>query len=477
MQPVLTAEQMNAADTHTIAQLKIPGIELMERAANACVLKIRQLFPEPCRVAVMIGSGNNGGDGLAIARLLLEAGFRVDVHRVFPKKSFQGDALTNYNRLVAMNVSFLGTEGNSLASDVALIVDAIFGTGLNRSVRGTVADLLAKINAHPAKILAVDLPSGLSGSKGSLLGEAVRADYTVTVQFLKMAHVITPAASYCGETTVADIGIRRGPETSCRRFLLEADDYRRRQRQPNSHKGSFGTLAILGGFSGMEGAANLCGVAALRFGVGKVRIFTNNRNRFHHDSVMVENINHFRNDYHALIIGPGLSRNEDAFAHLRRLSLERQRVLWDADGIYYIKRHGPNCLGAEWVMTPHPGEAAELLGCLSREIQQDRLGALAALGEKYPGGWILLKGYRSLIRSPEGEIFVCGTGGPSLAVAGSGDVLSGMIGSLMAQQVPVKDAVLMGCLRHGIAGDRWVDQYTEYSMLAEDIIDDLRYKV
>jgi len=236
-------------------------------------------------------------------------------------------------------------------------------------------------------------------------------------------------------------------------------------------------LRILFLFS-LRGAANICAMAALRFGAGKVRVYTDRpQGRFHHDSVMTDPIEAFANpkDYDAVAIGPGLSRREDAFDRLDGIDLSRSRTLWDADGLVYIKRHRPASLGREWVMTPHPGEAAMLLDSSARKVQNDRLAAVEALAERYPGGWIALKGYRTLIRAPEGELFVCGPGGPALAVAGSGDALSGMIGAMLAQNVPMEDAVLLACLRHGMAGDEWSRHYRDYSMLAEDIVDNLKY--
>lgn len=226
----------------------------------------------------------------------------------------------------------------------------------------------------------------------------------------------------------------------------------------------------------MEGAANLASVAALRFGAGKVRVFTDNpSSRFHHDSVMVEHISHLVGSYDAWVIGPGLSRRDSVFHLLGDLDLNGQKVVWDADGLFFLNHNPLNHKGAEWVMTPHPGEAAMLLGWSADRVQKDRLAALDALQERFPAGWILLKGYRSLIASPQGERFVCATGNAALATAGSGDVLSGMIGALLAQGLPMEDAVLTATLRHGLAADRWVLHHPAHAMLAEDIIEDLKF--
>lgn len=479
MKPILTSEQMAAADRHSIDKLGIAGIDLMESAARACFEELAALLGRQDRVAIVAGPGNNGGDGFAVARKLIEGGHHSRVFLALPARKLAGDALVNFERLRAMGVAMTEIDESwRVPEDVTWIVDALFGTGLNRPVRGMPATLIERINACPAKVCAVDLPSGLAGSQGALIGPAAHADLTVTFQFLKVAHAVAPACLRCGRVVVRDIGICCGPGAKVNTFLLEADDYRRAPRDVDSHKGSYGTLALVGGFAGMEGAASLGAMAALRFGAGKVRIFTNcPHGRFFHDSVMVAAIDDHPNetDYHAWVIGPGLSRNEAAFAAVARFNLDRARVVWDADGLYYLKRNMTASRGADWVMTPHPGEAAMLLETSTEGVRRDRIAAIRRLGSLFPGGWIVLKGYRTLILSPEGGLFVCGTGNAALANAGSGDVLSGMIGALLAQGLPLDDAVLSACLRHGMAADRWVRHYRDYAMIAEDIIEDLKH--
>lgn len=475
MRTLLSSAQMAAADAYTIQAQKVPGIALMERAAMACSHQIMAMLASNRSVAVVVGCGNNGGDGLAIARLLLEQDYLVESFLAMPDKPFRGDAAHNFDRLKQMGGIIQPVDQLSFENGrFSLLVDALFGTGLNRALDGSLQELIIKINAAQLPVLAVDIPSGLLGDSGCLAGEAIVAQRTVTFQFMQPAHVITPASGLCGDVHLVDIGIQIPPGETHQQWVLDATDFHRPARDHMTHKGSFGSLAVLGGFTGMEGAANLAAVAALRFGVGKVRVFSNHHNGSHHDSVMTDHISQYVPGYNALVIGPGLSRTTVAFDHLRRLNLEKERVLWDADGLYYLKHQQPSSMGKEWVMTPHPGEAAALLNCLPQEIQVDRLNALERLSKQYPGGWILLKGNHTLVRSPEGLTYVLSTGTPALAVAGSGDVLSGMIGSLMAQGHPLKESVLMASLRHGIAGDRWSAQRPDYSMLAEDIIDDLK---
>ena len=477
MKGVLSAEQMVASDQYTIQQLGVPGVELMERAAQACIEALTPHLTSQSNIAVITGAGNNGGDGFAIARLLLEAGYAANTIMLFEPEKLQGDALANYQNLKERTDSIVLCGDNlEIDTHVEWIVDAIFGTGLNRPAQGRIADAIETINQHPSRVLAVDLPSGLFGSKSVKPGPAVKADITLSFQALKTAHCITPACLSCGQIIVPDIGIRIPGSIEINTFFLNSEDYERPSRDPNSHKGSHGTLAILGGFEGMEGAANLCAVASLRFGAGKTKVYTNAAfGRFHHDSVMVANIDQLQNDHHQhWVLGPGLSRIDNAGTTLKKLSLSQARVVWDADSLYFLSQERPYHMGKDWVITPHPGEAGMLLGVNAAEVQRDRLAAIHALGETYPGGWILLKGHRSLILSPNGELFICGPGGPALATAGSGDVLSGMIGAMFAQGFPTDEAILLACLRHGIAGERWSRHHRDYAMLAEDIIEDLK---
>ena len=480
MKPVLTSAQMAAADRHTIEVLGIPGSHLMERAATGCFDRLLPVLPAGAQVVVLVGAGNNGGDGLAIARFLLQAGIRVTTALVFPKKTFRGDALIQYEQLKSLNPHIVpAQEVLPLPPHVDWVVDAVFGTGLNRPVAGFPATIIEAVNAHLCKVLAVDIPSGLNGSQSAIPGPVIRADLTVTFQYLKMPHVLTPACEFCGRVAVHPIGISAAEGDHPAGTLWHASDFNRRPRALSSHKGNFGSLAVIGGFAGMEGAANLSALAALRFGAGKVRILTNQPgHRFHHDSVMVDRVEgHSLREYDALVIGPGLSRSQDAAHCLEALKGITCPVVWDADALYWLAHREGLFLGEQWVMTPHPGEAARLLGISSREVQDNRLDAIKKLANKFPGGWILLKGYRTLIAAPDGHIHICEPGSPALAVAGSGDVLSGMIGAGLAQGMTMEEAVIGACLRHGMAGEYWSAHHPDYSMLAEDIIEDLKRPV
>lgn len=477
MKAIFTAQQMAEADRFTVESEDIEGLDLMERAAQACFDSLRPRILSGDFVAVIAGCGNNGGDGFALARLLAEDGVHVAVWLLFEPEKISGDALVNFQRLGDLDVDIFGIESPwRPPAEAAWFVDAMFGTGLNRPLEGLPAEVAKWLNRHPAKIFSVDLPSGLSGNTGKLIGPCVSADITITFQHLKLAHAVAPACTHCGQVLIRDIGVHAADSTVLAHYLIEAEDFQRPTRPPNSHKGSFGTLAVIGGFAGMEGAANLSSVAALRFGAGKVMIMTDAGGaRFHHDSVMISPIDQIQDlvGYDAAVIGPGMGRGEEQFAHLDRLNLDRLGVVWDADGLYYAAKKGVR--GAVTVLTPHPGEAAMLLNCKAADVQSDRLEALAMLHERFPESWLVLKGYRTLIGSPEGEVFVAATGNPALSTAGSGDVLAGMIGALLANGYTADDAVMLSVVRHGMAADRWLEQHPDYAMLAEDIIADLTY--
>lgn len=477
MKTVVTAEQMAAADAFTIETLGISGVSLMEKAAQSCFEVLHQECQGPCNIAIIAGAGNNGGDGLALARMLFQAGYSVEVFTLKDASHFRGDAAANYQWLLEIGLLpkwIQHLDELVISENTRWIVDAILGTGLRGPVRGLAGAVIDFLNAQAVPILAVDLPSGLCGNDGRALEPHVRAQRTVTFQNYKMAHVIAPACLSCGKVEVADIGVKYADVDGLTTYFCEAEDFAMPPRPLNSHKGRFGSLGIIGGFEGMTGAVNLAGMAAMRFGAGKVRLLNDDPTLvIRHDSLMSGHWQKIESKmFDALVIGPGLSREAWVWKHLEKIPLGEQPIVWDADGLYYLKTQ-VKIPGKPWVMTPHPGEAAHLLGISVASVQADRLAALKRLGERFPGGWCVLKGFRTMVLSPEGEVFVIGTGNPALATAGSGDVLAGMMGALFAQGFCPDEAVLLACLRHGIAADRWVRYHPDYSMIAEDIISDL----
>lgn len=479
MRSILSSSTMALADQYTISQLGIPGTTLMERAAAACVQALLPRCPGDQVLTVLCGPGNNGGDGFSLARQWHEAGRKVTAFFYGLPERLSGEAAHHWQLLLEAGVPhrILAPPWFELQDTSSWLVDALFGTGLSRPLEGAWAELVAAVNRSGLPILAVDLPSGLDASSGRLPGAHIEASITVTFFAIKLAHAVTPACLSCGELQVADIGIRLPPQLSPAAFLAEMADFQRPKRPDDGHKGTFGTLHILGGSTGMEGAAFLAAQAALRLGAGKVRILCQDPNcgRFPACSIMTGPLAapHNLEQPQAMVVGPGLGRNPSTLAHLDGFSLENLPVVWDADGLSYLANSGRQPRSAPWLLTPHPGEAAELLGCSAREVQADRLQALEALASRFPACYLLLKGHRSLARTPGGVRFVIGSGNAALAKAGTGDVLAGMLGALLAAGVPAEDALVLAPLRHGFAADRWLEGHPSGAMLAEDLLHDL----
>ncbi len=475
MKAIVSAAEMTRADKYTIDQ-GLSGELLMERAAQACVDELMPHLGQREHIAVFCGGGNNGGDGFAMARILHQSGFKVHVH--YLKDEVKDEAAHHFKILCESNCPrnlIDHTRGFEIPSTVTWIIDALVGVGLKSALKGPVIELIHQINQHRAPVLSVDMPSGLCADHGELMGEHVVARLTVTFQTLKFAHVITPACLACGDIVTRDIGIRFPDSHQQKAFALQRTDYHRDPRPPNSHKGTFGSLAVVGGFPGMEGAANLTAMAALRFGAGKVTIMSPHpgSGRFHHDSVMTGSEKRL-DAFSAVVIGPGLSRGQLAQEWLANTTLGRARVVWDADGLALLANR-PKDRGRQFVVTPHPGEAAQLLGLQGQEIQARRLASSHALRQMFPDTWIVLKGFRTIISAPDGSIYVCTPGNAALATAGSGDVLAGMIGAMLAQsECATQDAVLLSVLRHALSAEHWLEQHADHAMLAEDIVEDLK---
>jgi NAD(P)H-hydrate epimerase len=479
LRSILSSTIMAQADQYTISQLGIPGATLMERAAEACLQALLPRCQSHEALTVLCGPGNNGGDGFSLARQWHEAGRQVTVYFYGQPELLRGEAAHHWQLLLkaGVRIRILTPPWFEPESKTSWLVDALFGTGLTRPLSGAWAELVDAVNRSGLPILAVDLPSGLDASSGRLPGAHIRACVTVTFLAIKLAHAVTPACLACGELLVADIGIRLPPQLAPAAFLAEMTDFQRPCRPVEGHKGTFGTLHILGGSSGMEGAAFLAAQAALRLGAGKVRILCENpqSGRYPAGSIMTGSLALPQNfeQPQAMVIGPGLGRNPSTHALLDGYPLENLPIVWDADGLSYLASSGRQPRSSPWLLTPHPGEAAQLLACSAGEVQADRLQALEALSHRFPSCYLLLKGYRSLARTPAAARFVIASGNSALAKAGTGDVLAGMLGALLAAGVPAEDALVLAPLRHGFAAERWLESHPAGAMLAEDLLADL----
>ncbi|HVS65702.1 MAG TPA: NAD(P)H-hydrate dehydratase [Thermoanaerobaculia bacterium] len=496
---VLDAEQMRCFDRWAIEVAGIPGAVLMENAALGVVEAIAVRFPDVRRIEVVCGPGNNGGDGLAIARQLATRGYGVAVSLVAAGSRLSDDAAAQLAscRAIGLEPIELGEERWRARGE--LIVEALFGTGLSRPLEGRLAELVGELSGCGRPIVAVDLPAGLDASRSQPIGPHVRADLTVSFAALKVAHVFEPAAGACGETVVADLGLPYldPAEDPPRLSLLQGAELAGwlPERAAASHKGDHGHLLVVAGSRGMSGAAVLCASAAIRAGAGLVTVATPQSVRAECASGVREAMTLGLGDPErgafepadhetlvaaaaerdALALGPGVGRGRETRAAIRRLALEAAvPIVLDADGLitFAADSGALRARTAATVLTPHPGELARLLELETSEVQAERLGAVRRAAEE-SGAVVVLKGRRSLIAEPGGEVGINPTGNSGMATGGTGDVLTGVIGALLARGFEPFAAAQLGTFWHGLAGDLAAEAETPTAMAAGDVVREL----
>lgn len=460
-----TAEQTRALDRCAIDGHGVPGINLMSRAASAAFDCLLGAWPAPEQLQVLCGTGNNGGDGFLIADLAHKRGIPVVIYQVGDASKIGGDALMARRQAEANGVPMEAFDDTVLLP-LGVVVDAMLGTGLGGDVRGDYLLAIDAINNSGAAVLAVDIPSGLCSDTGRVLGSAVRADVTVSFIGLKRGLFTLQAADYTGELQFSDLKVPpqvyRQVGADCHRLELETLLEDLPPRPANAHKGMYGTVLVIGGDYGMAGAAAMAAEAALRCGAGLVRVAT----RPEHVAPLVartpevmplgvesgDDLAPLLEAADVLVVGPGLGQSPWAQYLAQAAVASGKPMVLDADGLNLLAdgKLGDAPL-ANRVITPHPGEAARLLALGNAEVQADRFAAARALQQRY-GGVAVLKGNGSLIAGAD-ELLLADYGNPGMASGGMGDVLSGVIGSLMAQgQAPLEAAALGVCL-HGAAGD------------------------
>jgi len=468
-------DQMREMERAFMERTGMPGMLLMERAA----LSLQPFLFGLERVLFVCGAGNNGGDGLAAARLFAAEGGEALVWLTVPPERLSGDALANARLLEGLGIPIrvLRDEVPALP-EADLAVDALFGTGLCRPLEGLNARLVEALNASGLPILSVDIPSGIEGATGRVLGKAVRAARTVTFHRPKPGHYLYPGRAHTGRLTVESIGIPAAWDGAPGLRILTDGDIPALlpPRKPDSHKGDCGHVLCVAGSRGMAGAAALCAQAALRGGAGLVTLACPDE--------LVDTLQCLAPCAMALavdspqaleralagkrcaVVGPGLSQGAGRWELLAPLFEADIPQVWDADGLNLLARFGGKPpRGA--VLTPHPGEAARLLDWTMDRILDDPRAAAQALADQ-TGATVLLKGATTLIVQGErGSLNVSGCAG--LATGGSGDVLAGLIGALLAQGLPAYDAACLGAFLHGRAGERAASELGERCMTAWDL--------
>jgi NAD(P)H-hydrate epimerase len=471
--------QIREAERYAIDELGIPGRELMRRAGYTLFEQIRQRWPEQTAITVFCGAGNNGGDGYVVATLALQANYQVSVYALTDPNGLPGDALSAYRDFSRAGGSVSDFEaGQSKLQGV--IVDALFGIGLSREVGEDYTLAIAAINASGCPVLAVDVPSGLHAYTGSVLGCAVKADVTVTFIGLKCGLFTGEAPEYCGEIICSTLDIDAAVLAAMPPFALLLEKIHLPRRARVAHKGRFGHVLLIGGNLGYTGAIRLAGEAALRSGAGLVSIATRaahsgliNIGRpelMCHGVECGEALHALLEKASVIVIGPGLGRDDWAREMFgAALAIDKPCVL-DADALNLLSLQPKR--RANWILTPHPGEAARLLGSSAGQISADRFAALADLHSQY-GGTCLLKGAGTLISNGD-TVYVGTTGNPGMASGGMGDVLSGLIGGLLAQGSSLDEATRLGVYVHGEAADSLALEFGERGLLAGDLPERIR---
>jgi NAD(P)H-hydrate epimerase len=474
-----SVEQVRALDRRAIQTLGIPGIELMRRAAEAALASLQRHWPKARRIAVYCGPGNNGGDGFLLGALALEAGCEVVLFALTGES--RGDAATARTRFEQAGGQVrLWDEGADLPkADVHAV--ALFGTGLTRAPERPAADLIRRLNRSGEPILALDVPSGLQADTGQCPGETIVADVTVTFIAHKRGLHTGRAADCVGTLELDTLGLPAslwdGIEPDA--MLLPAETLPRRPR--HAHKGDNGHVLAIGGDAGTAGAIRLCGEAALRAGAGLVSVATRDANLFALNAARPELMAHGVDGPQALqplldradvlALGPGLGQG--AWGHalwLTALDAGKPAVV-DADGLNVLARE-PRRFAHPAVLTPHPGEAARLLGTSIAEVEADRFAAVRALAHRH-GAVAVLKGAGSLVADPDGRVAVCPWGNPGMATGGMGDLLTGIVAALMAQGCDAWRAACLGVGLHARAGDA-AARSGERGLLATDLLAPLR---
>ena len=480
---VYSVATVREIDRAAIDGVGIPGYTLMTRAAAASVRLAVASWPDARRWSVFCGAGNNAGDGYVVARLAASEGIVVSVIAITDPASLSGDAATAYGDFAAAGGAVLPWTGE-IDDAAELFVDAMLGSGLMRDVGGDFAAAVAAINAADIPVLALDIPTGLHGDTGAVLGSAVRADLTMTFVGLKQGLLLGDGAEYCGALHFSDLDI----DATCyvdrpaelHRIARDRVESLLPRRKRSSHKGDFGHALVIGGGPGMPGAIVLCGEAALRTGAGRVSVATDKS----HAAVVVKDRPELMahgiasgSDLEPLLAkadviatGPGLGRSEWADELATLLQADERPAVWDADALNWLAEHPTKA--ANRIITPHPGEAATLLGVTTAEIQADRCAALQQLQRRY-GGVVVLKGAGSLVSSASGIPWLCTAGNPGMAAPGMGDVLTGIIAALLAQGLSLEDAAMAGVEIHAHAGDLAAAS-GERGLVASDLLAELR---
>ena len=502
---VLTGSQMAELDRQAIENLGIPSLVLMEMAGRAVTEELCTRFPDIARkkIIVIVGKGNNGGDGLVVARRLLDLGAAVEVHALCAPKEFseetrhQAEILSKLGYTLEHHTKPQDRRALARAlADAELIVDGLFGTGFRGAAQGLPAEAIELINLGSAFVCAIDIPSGVEADTGHVLGPAVYADLTVTFELPKLGLLLYPGRQYVGELVVKPIGYPRVlvEQYASTMTWVDADWVREHlpKREPYSHKGDYGKVLVIAGSRGYTGAAALCAEAALRAGAGLVYLAVPESLLGAMEAKLTEVIKlglpdsdgalassalpkilEMLEDKDVLIVGPGLGRHPHTITTVRQLVAQADKPLvLDADGLNALGPQAEKILSrraAPTVLTPHPGELSRLIAQTVDEIESDRVGIACKTAQQL-NSVLVLKGVPTVTAAPDGEVFINSTGNSGLASGGSGDVLTGCLGGLLAQGLDSITASVCAVYLHGRAADLLKSDLGERGMIASDVL-------
>lgn len=492
---ILTGPQLKELDKYTIVHEPIDSIDLMERAAHALTEAIVRRWSKDFDIVVFAGPGNNGGDALAVARMLSQVGYRVEVFLFNTKGNLSEECQKNLERLKTCGSIYfteISTQFDPPAlTEKHLVIDGLFGNGLNKPLNGGFASVVRYINASKAQVVAIDIPSGLMGEDNTynVRANIIRADVTLSIQLPKLSFLFPENEDIVGEWELLDIGLKQSYIDAATTAYSTIEEAEIRQilkpRKRFSHKGTFGHGLLIAGSYGMAGASILAARASLRSGIGLLTVHVPIHN---HDllqisvpEAIVQTDIHERyfaqpthlNRYQALAIGPGLGQEEDtALAMMEQIQGSTLPLVLDADAINILSTHRNwlNRIPKRSILTPHLGELERLVGkCMDSYERLTKVKELAAYLQSY----IIVKGAWSVVVTPEGAFRFNPTGNPGMATGGSGDVLTGILLGLLAQGYPQEEACLAGVYIHGLAGDMAAKEKTQMGMTAGDIVDAL----
>ncbi|MDE7284397.1 MAG: NAD(P)H-hydrate dehydratase [Lachnospiraceae bacterium] len=490
MKYLVTQSEMKQYDKNTIECFNYPSIVLMERAALVTVEHlIKEIGDAKYRVLVVSGCGNNGGDGIAVGRLLMLQGCMVDFTLLGNRE--------NCSKETALQLQILEGYGYELydripESEYDIVIDAVFGIGLSRDIEGIYKEAVLKINEMDSYVCSIDIPSGIHAGTGRILGCAVRANLTVTYGFIKLGEVLYPGTGCCGKIICGHMGIDEHSLMGSKPYWYtydSIDDIRLPIRRPDGNKGTFGKALVIAGSDSMCGAAVMAGRSVFRMGAGMVKIVTSLKNR----DVMLEALpeamltvygdnSDFEEEFKkalswadCILIGPGIGTGGEAVWMLDMcLNESSLPMVIDADGLNILAGRKIKPVNREIILTPHLGEFARLYGCSIKEVSDNLTVYPKNLSDKL-NCIIVCKDARTVVECPGADCgFINTSGNAGMATAGSGDVLAGIITGLLAQGMEAKEAAVMGVCLHGFAGDMASVCCGERSMTATDIIDNLR---